>query len=305
MDAETRRGRDYLTGKRGGGLPHLSGDLMHAHGDFLRTATLRFLRLVIAFAFALAAAAVGMPAQFRFDTAQLDSLASRIALYPDALVAQVLSASTYPEQIEEAAAWADGHSYLSGNALADAIEEDNLPWDASVLSLLPFPSILDTMASDEDWTRQLGEAVLEQRTALLNEIQALRHRASQFGYLRDTAQCRVVATAAGDITIMPVDPECYYVPVYDPEIVFERPRDRVTVGIRFGPVIPIGTVFEQWGWRRSGFDWPAHALVLGGSPWLRTRQNAKTYQHPYRVSRPPAGPRVERHELHPSRLRTH
>ncbi len=277
---------------------------MNAQAGSLKIAPRRFLRLAIALAFALAATTVGAPAQFRFDTAQLDSLVSRIALYPDALVAQVLSAATYPEQIEEAAAWADGHSYLKGNALADAIEEDNLPWDASVLSLLPFPSILDTMASDEDWTRQLGEAVLEQRTGLLNEIQALRHRAKQFGYLHDTAQCRVVVTAAGDVTIMPVDPERYYVPIYDPEIVFARPRDRVTVGIRFGPLIPIGTVFEQWGWRRSGFDWPAHALVLGGSPWLRTRENSKTYRHPYRVSHPPAGPRVERHELHPSKRGT-
>lgn len=250
---------------------------------------------------ALTIASLGAFAQIAFSASELDGLVSRIALYPDALMAQILSASTYPEQIEEAAAWADGHGYLKGDRLADAITQDNLPWDPSVLSLLPFPSILNTMASDEDWTRQLGAAVLDQRPELLAEIQKLRHLANQFGYLHDGAQYRVVVTEAGDITIMPVDPERYYVPIYDPGTVFERSRGRLASAISFGPLIPIGTIFEQWGWRRSGFDWPSHAVLLDGSPWLRTRGNAKTYRHPYRVSHPPVASRVERHELHPSK----
>lgn len=291
----------YRLGKRGGDMPHPAGVSMSIP-DEVSSGTLRRLpRMAGRLLLALTIASLAAFAQVAFSANELDGMVSRIALYPDALMAQVLSASTYPEQIEEAAAWADGHGYLKGDRLADAIVADHLPWDPSVLSLLPFPSILNTMASDEDWTRQLGAAVLDQRPELLAEIQKLRHLAKRFGYLHDGAQYRVVVTAAGDITIMPVDPERYYVPIYDPGAVFERPRGRLAAAIGFGPLIPIGTIFEQWGWRRSGFDWPSHAVLLDGSPWLRARANAKTYRHPYRVNQAPAGPRVERHELRPSK----
>lgn len=89
---------------------------------------------------------------------QLDHLVQRIALYPDPLLAQVLTASTYWDQIPDAAAWADQHSYLKGDALAQAIQADHLQWDPSVLALLPFPSVLDMMARDQAWTEQLGNA---------------------------------------------------------------------------------------------------------------------------------------------------
>src|ERR1039458_5849812 len=79
---------------------------------------------------------------------QLDQLVARIALYPDPLVAQILAGATYPDQIPDAAGWADQHHYLSGQALADAIQGDQLPWDPSVQALLPFPSVLE-MRSEE------------------------------------------------------------------------------------------------------------------------------------------------------------
>ncbi|MCZ2154074.1 MAG: DUF3300 domain-containing protein [Bryobacterales bacterium] len=247
--------------------------------------------------------------QIPLDAGEIDRLVAPIALYPDALMAQVLSASTYPEQIEEAAAWSDGHSYLTGDDLADAIIDDHLPWDASVLSLLPFPSVLDLMASDMDWTRRLGAAVLNQRSDVLNEIQKLRQKASSLGYLVDSSRWRIVRADAGFIEILSVDPEFYFVPEYDPAIVFVRPRASVDVGISFGERIPIAEVFEQWGWRRSGFNWPSRSVVLDGSPWQRTQSNAKTYRHPYRTQPPQARPRVERHELrpvrHPSRPAVH
>jgi Protein of unknown function (DUF3300) len=85
---------------------------------------------------------------------ELDRLVSRIALYPDPLLAQVLAAATYMDEIPEAARWADEHSYLHGDALARAISEDQLPWDPSVQALLPFPSVLDIMARDVVWTSQ-------------------------------------------------------------------------------------------------------------------------------------------------------
>src|SRR5260370_38131379 len=77
-----------------------------------------------------------------FTAEQPDKLVARIALYPDSLLAQVLAGATYSEQIPDAARWADQPHYLTGQALADAIQADHLPWDPSVQALLPFPSVL-------------------------------------------------------------------------------------------------------------------------------------------------------------------
>jgi hypothetical protein len=98
-----------------------------------------------------------------YSPEQLDKLVSQIALYPDPLLAQTLAAATYPDQIPDAAKWADEHHYLTGDDLAKAITADQLPWDPSVQALLPFPSVLDTMFSEMDWTRDLGNAFLAQK----------------------------------------------------------------------------------------------------------------------------------------------
>ncbi|MBN9660847.1 MAG: DUF3300 domain-containing protein [Acidobacteria bacterium] len=240
-------------------------------------------------------------AQVQFSAQQLDDLVSRIALYPDPLLAQVLTASTYSEQIGEAAQWAEQHSYLSGDGLAAAIQQDNLPWDPSVQALLPFPSVLDMMAGNIFWTRQLGGAVLGQRGEVMDAVQVMRQKARDFGYLQDNGQYRVMNGGPGQIQIMPVDPGFYCVPVYDPLIVFGRPRVGLAVGISFGPRIAVGAAFAPWGWGRSGFEWRSHSLLVDGHAWARTRENHEIYRHPY--VRPPhiAGPRVERHELRPAR----
>src|SRR5258708_11415643 len=106
--------------------------------------------------------AQGTPAP-SFTPEQLDNLVARIALYPDPLLAQVLAAATFPDQIPDAARWADQHHYVNGDALAREIYEDRLPWDPSVQALLPFPSVLDRMASDMRWTSDLGNAFLGQQ----------------------------------------------------------------------------------------------------------------------------------------------
>ncbi|MGD0578442.1 MAG: DUF3300 domain-containing protein, partial [Bryobacteraceae bacterium] len=140
------------------------------------------------------AAMLSLPVQAQVMSAgQLDNLVSRIALYPDPLLAQVLTASTYYDQIPDAAAWADQHSYLQGDDLARAIEADNVPWDPSVQALLPFPSVLDGMERDMNWTQALGEAVLNSRDAIMDAIQRMRQRAYDYGYLRDCPQYRVLA----------------------------------------------------------------------------------------------------------------
>ena len=229
----------------------------------------------------------------------LEQIVAQIALYPDPLLAQLLTASTYWNQIPDAASWARQHSYLMGDQLARAITEDNLPWDASVLGLLPFPSVLDMMAGNMAWTQDLGQAVLTNRAAVMDAIQDQRARAMNYGYLRTNAQYRVVAPAPGDIEILPVNPGLVYVPYYDPGIVFYRPRAGFFVGgaITFGPAIGIG-VFAPFGWGGISFGWGAHTIIVNNRPWGRTWVNRGAYVHPYVYQRPRvAAPRMERHEL--------
>lgn len=175
---------------------------------------------------------------------QLDQLVSSIALYPDPLLAQVLTASTFGDQIPDAANWANQHSGLRGDELANAIREDNLQWDPSVLALLPFPSVLNMMASDTNWTNQLGDAVLAQRNDVMDAVQRMRDESYRYGYLRSNPYDNVVY-APGDIEIQPVNPAYLYVPVYSPGIVFAAPRPGFFIGgaIHFGPAIVIGAPF--------------------------------------------------------------
>jgi hypothetical protein len=230
---------------------------------------------------------------------ELDELVSRIALYPDPLLAQVLTASTYWTEIPEAAAWADDHNYLTGDALARAIQEDNLQWDPNVLALLPFRSVLDMMAKDFAWTERLGNAVLTQRADVMDAVQRMRRKAMDYGYLQTNNYIRVVADG-GYIEILPAAPGLYYVPYYDPVVVFGRPARGLVIGgaIRFGPGITIGASFAPWGWVEPGFLWPRHVLVIDRVPWGRRWENRAVYVHPY--VRPwvrGPGPRVEHHEL--------
>lgn len=231
---------------------------------------------------------------------QLDQLVARIALYPDPLLGQILAASTYPDQIPDAAQWADQHHYLTGQALADAIQADQLPWDPSVQAMLPFPSVLEMMAGDMNWTRQLGDAFLAQQQDVMDAVQRQRHLATMYGYLRSNGQ--VVVSGGPYITIMPVNPGYIVVPYYDPAVVFFAPRPGFVVGgaIRFGFGITIGGFFRPWGWGFNRFDWGAHALFINNARWGRTWANRATYVHPYpNVHRFAAAERGhEMHELH-------
>lgn len=132
------------------------------------------------------------PPPAALSSSQLDQLVARIALYPDPLLAQVLTASTYWSEIPDAARWADEHSYLKGDALAQAIQADHLQWDPSILGLLAFPSVLDMMASDPTWTQQLGDAVLTQRADVMDAAQRMRRKARNYGYLIPNSYCNVV-----------------------------------------------------------------------------------------------------------------
>jgi hypothetical protein len=228
---------------------------------------------------------------------QLDQIVQRIALYPDPLLAQVLTASTFSDEIPDAAAWAQQHSGLNGDALAQAIQSDNLPWDPSVLALLPFPSVLDTMARDPEWTGALGNAVLVQKPDVMDAVQRMRREARNYGYLAPNSYDNVTDDG-GYVEIQPINPALYYVPVYSPGVVFFAPRPGFFVGgaIRFGPSIAIGPAFGRYGWYGAGFGWGGHTILIDHHPWGRTFYNRGVYVHPY--SHPyarPAGPRVELH----------
>lgn len=230
---------------------------------------------------------------------QLDQLVSRIALYPDGLLAQILTASTFYNQIPDAANWANQHAYLHGEQLAGAIQADQLPFDPSILALLPFPQVLQTLASDMGWTSQLGGAVLAQRNDVMDAVQRERQRAYDYGYLRTNPYEQVTMAGPGDIEILPAQPGSYYVPVYDPYIVYTRPRPGFFVGgaIHFGPAITVGA-FVPFGWGTVGFGWREHSILVGGRPWARTWVNRGAYVHPGYAYHAPVGPRVEHHEVH-------
>jgi hypothetical protein len=230
---------------------------------------------------------------------QLDNMVSRIALYPDPLLAQVLTASTFGDQIPDAARWSDEHHYLTGQQLSDAINQDQLPWDPSVLALLPFPSVLDMMASEINWTNDLGNAVLAQRPDVMDAVQRERHRAYQYGYLRTNPQ--IVVSNGPYIDIEPVNPAFIIVPAYNPVVVFAPPRPGFFVGgaIGFGFGVAIGSYFRPWGWGTSHFVWGSHVVIVNNRPWGRTWVNRRVYVHPYEVRRysGPGVARAEHHEL--------
>ena len=144
---------------------------------------------------------------------QLDALLAPIALYPDELLTQVLMASTYPLEVVEAARFVKANPTLGGPALDDALKDKT--WDPSVLSLVPFPQVLDMMNEKLEWTQRLGDAFLADEAAVMRTVQMLRQRAEQVGNLQSNAQQRVFAQDQY-IVIEPAQPQYVYVPVYNP-----------------------------------------------------------------------------------------
>lgn len=231
----------------------------------------------------------------RFAPEQLDHLVARIALYPDPLLAQILAASTYPNDIPDAARWSDEHHYLRGDQLAAAINGDRVPWDPSVQALLPFPSVLDMMASDMNWTSDLGNAFLAQRDDVMDAVQTERRHARDYGYLRSNGQ--VVVSGGPYIAITPVNPGYVVVPYYDPGVVFVAPRPGFFVGgaVRFGFGITVGAAFRPWGWGYNRFDWDHRAVIINNHPWGRDWGNRTVYVQHYDGPRRWEGDRPQDH----------
>jgi hypothetical protein len=196
---------------------------------------------------------------------KLDQIVAPIALYPDALVAQVLAASTYPTEIVEADRWMQQHSGLKGEELAQAVDQQT--WDPSVKALTQFPSVLANMDKNLSWSSALGDAYANQPQDVLSAVQVMRGRAQQAGHLKSTSQ-ETVTTEGQTIAIQPANPEVVYVPEYDPWLVYGgpvavypgwAPVPGVFVAgpsLSFGLGIGIG-IFAGfgWGWHHWGADW--------------------------------------------------
>jgi uncharacterized protein DUF3300 len=198
---------------------------------------------------------------------QLDQLLAPIALYPDALLAQILMASTYPLEIVKANRWFldPRHAALSGDQLATALEPET--WDPSIKALTIFPQILRMMDANLDWTERLGASFVAQQADVMDTIQRLRQQAAAAGTLWSNAQQRVTEEGQG-ITIEPVNPASIYPPLYNPALVYGPwpssefpPLDIVPPDYGAGFALPFGIGFgagfvvAQPLWRPCAFDW--------------------------------------------------
>jgi hypothetical protein len=203
---------------------------------------------------------------------QLNKLVAPIALYPDALVAQILAASAYPTQVVEADRMVRENPDLKGRDLAEAADRQD--WDPSVKSLVEFPTVLANLDRDLSWTSELGQAYQNQPDDVMQSIQYMRHKAYSAGNLRTTPQERVYEQGP-NVDIQPVNPDVVYVPAYNPAYVYGYP-----VGlwpgfspwwgfggpyISFGFGFPIAPFFGfGWGWHGWGLGWGLHGGVFFG-----------------------------------------
>jgi hypothetical protein len=232
-----------------------------------------------------------------YSSDKITQFVAPIALYPDPLLAQVLAASTFSDQLSDAARWADQHRDLKGEPLALAMQRQRLPWDPTVQSLLPFPAVLDLMAAHMSWSTNLGKAFLAQQQDVLKAIQAQRIKANDFGYL--SSNKRIAVGSPPYVKILPTDPAEIFVPAYDPAVVFSAPSPGLVVAdaIRFDVAVPvggfvpagftpgkfqiIGGYFQAWGWGLGGIDWPAQTVIINGTAWRRDWANRESYAHRY------------------------
>ena len=204
-----------------------------------------FLKSVVA---GLLAVLLTAPAAFgqerrAFSPEELDQMLAPVALYPDALLSQVLMAATYPLEVVQAARWSRANPQLKGQDAARAVEP--MDWDPSVKSLVAFPQILHRMDEQLDWTQRLGEAFLDQEPHVLDAIQGLRQRAERAGNLRSNEQMRVTRQDE-HILIEPAQPQVVYVPYYNPAVVY---------GPWWWPAYPP----VYWGAPPGYYAWPAYA----------------------------------------------
>jgi len=221
-----------------------------------------------------------LPAPVPLSGTDIDQLVAPIALYPDALVAQVLAGSTYPSQVTEAARWMSLNPGLTGASLAAAVNVQ--AWDPSIKALTQFPSVLDNMANNLSWTSSLGEAYYNQPSDVLAAVQAMRNRAMAAGTLVPTPQQNVVVQN-GAVLIQPVNPGVVYVPAYNPWLVYGAPVPvypgydlgavLATGIIAFGVGVLVSAFVFPWGWGGWGCDWHGRNVIFQRNVYVSRSNN--------------------------------
>ncbi len=208
---------------------------------------------------AVASPAPGMPETEKFAPDQLEQMVAPVALYPDSLLTQILMASTFPIQIVQAARWLEKHPGLKEKALEDALKPET--WDASVKSICGFPDVLKKMNENLDWTQDMGEAFMAQRSEVLDAVQRMRGKAYESGNLKTTPQQTVTQQQDKIIVIQPSNPEVIYVPQYSSTVVY---------GSAWAyPTYYYPPAYYGWGYGAmaftAGFIWGA--AMWGGCSW--------------------------------------
>ena len=208
------------------------------------------------------------PPQEKFSREELAQMLAPIALYPDALLSQVLMASTYPIEVIEADRWIKKNSELKDEILDDALQAKD--WDPSVKAMCHFPSILSLMSDRIAETTNIGNAFLAQEEEVMDMVQELRAKAYAQGNLTTTSQQKVVVEKE-TIIIESANPKVYYVPYYDPFYIYGPwwypayppyywgpPGVTVGIGISYWPALYFGFAFGGW----SYFDWHRHSIYI-------------------------------------------
>ena len=223
-----------------------------------------------------------------FSQEELDQMMAPVALYPDALLSQVLMASTYPDQVAEAAEWSKKNTEVNGDDAVKAVQDK--PWDPSVASLVAFPQALAMMGDKPDWVSQMGDAFLADPEKVMDTVQGLRKKAREEGNLESSAQQTVVVEQASSQTIIkiePSDPQVIYVPSYNPTVVYGTwwwpayppfywpppPGYGFAAGIVSGIGFGIGIAISNSIW--GGFDWYRHDVNINVNRYNNININRK------------------------------
>jgi hypothetical protein len=232
------------------------------------------------------------PEQTLLKPEQLEALVAPIALYPDALLANLLAASTYPLEVVQADRWLDENKKLKGDALKAAV--DKQAWDESVKALAGTPSVLSMMNDKLDWTKALGDAVLAQQADVMEAVQRLRSKAYDNNKLSSTKEQKVTVQEQESkqvIVIEPTDPGTLYVPYYEPAVVYgpwpysDYPpyyfgvppyigAGLIATGLAFGAGYALGRWGNYWG---GGFRWGNNNFFINRSTNINALGN--NWQH--------------------------
>jgi hypothetical protein len=214
------------------------------------------------------------------SASELQALVAPIALYPDALVAQILSAATFPDQVAIANYWLQQNKSLTGSSLMQAVDKQS--WDPSVKALTQFPTVLSNMSSNLTWTSSLGEAYHDQSADVMKAVQTLRAQAKAKGNLKSTSQMTVVEQSPQTIVIQSANPQVVYVPQYDPAVIYGYPYvvptyvapaystgDLVAASVlSFGAGIAVGAMMSGgccgWGYSSWNCGWHGTAVIYHG-----------------------------------------